>query len=57
MTIHVKKKTKLNERYPDEDEIHSGKPKNLPRKRPIRDWTKTYLEHMDDSEDVDDFFQ
>lgn len=46
--------------YDDEDEsLHVSK-KQLSeshRRRPIRNWTKAWVEHEEEAEEIDDFYQ
>lgn len=39
----------------DVEEFHLT-PKNRERRRPIRNWTKAWVEHETDADEVDDFY-
>ena len=58
---HNQKSRKMNDRfsdYDDEDEypIHTSHKKDSPRRRPVRNWKKAWVDHSTNFDEVDDFF-
>ena len=46
------KKMRFNDYYDDEGEVMS---KDSHKRRPVRNWTKAFVEHQDDYDEYDDF--
>ena len=44
-----------NDYYDDEDDYRPAKKKDSPRRRPVRNWKKAWVEHQEDWEEVIDF--
>lgn len=44
--------------YDDEEDYphHTSHKKDSPRRRPVRNWKKAWVEHQTDFDEVDDFF-
>lgn len=42
-----------NEKMDDEDHVELRKGT---KRRPIRNWTKAYVEHLDEADEIDDFY-
>jgi hypothetical protein len=50
------KKNHLNEMVVEEPEEFHFSPKTREKRRPIRNWTKAWVEHETDADEVDDFY-
>lgn len=57
MSANMKtKKNHLNDSIREEVEEYHFTPKNREKRRPIRNWTKAWVEHETDADEVDDFY-
>jgi len=44
------------QRYDDYEEIKLAKRKPQPKRRPTKNWTKAWIEHEDQVDELDEFF-
>lgn len=53
------KSKKMNDQFEDDEEdypIHTSHKKDSPRRRPVRNWKKAWVEHSTDYDEHDEFF-
>jgi hypothetical protein len=51
----MKHKKNYFDRRNDDEEDQVNMRKQEHKRRPIRNWTKTYIEHADEADDLDEF--
>ena len=62
-TVNSNLKTTNNNNlmWEDEELMENRNPrlngKKMERKRPVQNWTKVYMEHIEDAEEYDDFYE
>ena len=57
MKHHNTKSRKMNDYYEDEEYLeHTSHKKESPRRRPVRNWKKAWVEHQTDYDEHEEFF-
>jgi hypothetical protein len=44
------------QRYDDYEEFNKTKKKPQPKRRPVKNWTKAWIEHEDQVDELDEFY-
>lgn len=58
---NLKSNKNNNLMWEDEELVENKNPrlngKKMERKRPVKNWTKAWVEHMEEAEEIDDFYE
>lgn len=49
-------KVQYDDLYEDDDDYRKPKKKDSPRRRPVRNWKKAWVDNAERSDEVDDFY-